>query len=187
MSAADSQQPKDPAITNITRYPNRRLYDHHQKKYVTLAQIEELVRAGRTVSVRDSKTGEDLTRSLLTQILLERQPDKIDLFPIGILHLMIRANDYLLRSLQEYFHQSLAYLEAVQKATVTAPVPNPMEWMQAFFPPGFLPLFPFQSSSSPSPDNRGSPPPDNQEQDLAGRLAAMEKRLGELEGGKGES
>src|SRR5262245_48844890 len=71
---AESSSELEPVL--ITRYPNRRLYDRSQTRYVTLPEIAELVRKGRTVTVRDSKTGEDLTRSILTQIILEHHPER---------------------------------------------------------------------------------------------------------------
>ncbi len=53
----------------IKRYANRKLYDATDKKYVTLNQIAELVKAGEEISVKDNKTGEDLTSATVSQIL----------------------------------------------------------------------------------------------------------------------
>ena len=114
----------------IRRYPNRRLYDRSRRRYVTLQEIEELVHQGRTVLVRDSRTGEDLTRSILTQILLERHPEKMEMFPVAMLHAILRANDLALEFLRGYLRQSLAALEAVQKAapasSASLPTPAPL-------------------------------------------------------------
>src|SRR3954470_12265222 len=52
--------PAEPEMVTIIRYPNRRLYDRSLGRYVTLKDVEDTIRQGRTVSVRDSKTGEDL-------------------------------------------------------------------------------------------------------------------------------
>src|SRR3990170_8078321 len=70
----------------IKRYPNRRFYARNTSKYVSLPEIEEMVRAGQTVDVRDSQTGDDITHPVLTQIIMDRQPEKIALFPIEMLH-----------------------------------------------------------------------------------------------------
>ena len=54
----------------IKKYPNRRLYDTSTSTYVTLAEVKQLVMQGESVVVRDAKTSEDLTRSILLQIIL---------------------------------------------------------------------------------------------------------------------
>src|SRR5689334_99411 len=99
----------------ITRYPNRRLYDRSRGRYVTLPEIAELVRQGRTVIVGDSKTGEDLTRPVLTQIILDQYPERMDLLPVSMLNAMIRANEAALAFLRDYLQQSLTYLEWLQR------------------------------------------------------------------------
>lgn len=150
----------------IRRYPNRRLYDRSHRRYITLPEIEELVREGHTVEVRDSKTDEDLTRLILTQILIERHPDKMEMFPVAMLHSILRANDLALEFLRGTLRQSLAVLEEVQKAG--PPFGSPWNWMAAFVP-GF-------ASTSPSTGTA----------DLMQRLAELEGRIQRLEGGTGK-
>ena len=116
----------------IRRYPNRRLYDRSRRQYVTLGDIEELVRTGHDVEVRDSKTDEDLTRQILTQILLERHPDKMKMFPVAMLHGILRANDLAVEFLRSYLRQSLAAMESLQRAG--PPFVSPLDWMSTFFP-----------------------------------------------------
>src|SRR6516225_3080619 len=119
MTTAERPTEPDPEPVLITRYPNRRLYDRSRARYVTLPEIAELVRAGRTVTVRDSKTGEDLTRLILTQIILEQYPERMELFPVSVLSSIIHANEAALGFLREYIGQSLTYLELLQRpATV---------------------------------------------------------------------
>jgi len=55
----------------IKRYSNRKLYDTQESRYVTLEELEELIRAGKEISVVDVSTGEDLTSVNLAQIILE--------------------------------------------------------------------------------------------------------------------
>jgi len=57
----------------IKRYSNRKLYDTQESRYVTLEELEELIRAGREISVVDVSTGEDLTSVTLAQIILENE------------------------------------------------------------------------------------------------------------------
>ena len=61
-----------PEVVSIKRYPNRRLYDRQARRYITLQDLEDLVLQGKKIEVRDSRSGDDLTRPILTQILLER-------------------------------------------------------------------------------------------------------------------
>ena len=57
----------------IKKYPNRRLYDTETSSYVALADLKQLVMDHKTFAVRDAKTGDDLTRSILLQIILEEE------------------------------------------------------------------------------------------------------------------
>jgi polyhydroxyalkanoate synthesis repressor PhaR len=160
-----------PAV--IVRYPNRRLYDRSEGRYVTLQDIEEKVRRGLTVTVRDSKTGEDLTRAVLTQILLERHPERMALFPVSFLHLAIRADEGMLGALTEYVRQSLAYAEMLQHAAPVNPLLAPQAWLRAFLP-----------AAAPRPDAGTAPPgPEAGLDAMARRLAELERRLEELGGG----
>jgi polyhydroxyalkanoate synthesis repressor PhaR len=171
---ASTEQPEnarasDPDVVEITRYPNRRLYDRSQGKYVTLQEIADAVRRGKTVSVRDSRTGEDLTRLLLTQIILEQYPERMELFPVAVLHSMIRANATVLESLRDYFRQSLSYLDVVQRSAGPNPFMAPLDWMRMFMP----------ALSPPPPADR----PDAEA--LARRVAELEQRLDQLVGSSG--
>lgn len=156
-----------PAV--IVRYPNRRLYDRSEGRYVTLQDVEEKVRGGRTVTVRDSKTGEDLTRAVLTQILLERHPERMALFPVSFLHLAIRANDSMLGVLTEYMRQSLAYAEMLQQAAPVNPLLTPQTWLRAFLP-----------TAPPRPEPAAAP--DASMEAMTRRLAELERRLEEIGG-----
>lgn len=110
----------------IRRYPNRRFYDRSRKRYVTLQEIEDLVLQGQEVAIVDSRDGQDITRVILAQILMERHPHKLDCIPTGMLVGMLRASDLVLESWRAYLGQSFAALEALQKA---APLANPLGWM----------------------------------------------------------
>ncbi len=72
--SSDNATTADEAIGRIIKkYPNRRLYDTSSSSYIALADIKELVMRHTPFVVRDAKTGEDLTRSLLLQIILEEE------------------------------------------------------------------------------------------------------------------
>ena len=77
----------------IKKYANRRLYDTESSTYITLDRLAQMVRDGREFEVVDAKSGEDITRQILTQLMLERHPDKIAMFPVMMLHSILRANE----------------------------------------------------------------------------------------------
>ena len=163
----------DAETVTITRYPNRRLYDHRQSKYVTLPEIEKAIQSGATVAVRDSKTGADLTRSLLAQIILERYPERLVLFPIPLLHTIIRANDLVLGFLRDYLRLAMTYLEGLQQSSPFNPVMGPLDWMKAFLLTDFQP----QPKPASSPAANAAP----SAEELVRRVAELERRLAELE------
>jgi polyhydroxyalkanoate synthesis repressor PhaR len=74
----------------IKKYPNRRLYDTRTSSYITLADVKELVLNHDGFQVLDAKTGEDLTRSILLQIILEEEAGGAPMFTSDLLAHMIR-------------------------------------------------------------------------------------------------
>ena len=162
-----------PEVISIKRYPNRRLYDRQSRRYITLQDLEDLVLDGKTIEVRDSRTGEDLTRAILTQILLERHPEKMEMFPVPMLHGILQANDLVLEFLRTYLRQSLAILEQMQRPPAPLnPFLTPMDWMRAMIPPT-LPFPGSRPAEAPSAAGAG---------ELEARIAEIEDRIGRLEG-----
>jgi polyhydroxyalkanoate synthesis repressor PhaR len=88
----------------IKRYSNRKLYDTHESRYVTLDEIEEMIRAGKEISVVDAASGEDLTSVTLTQIILEAERNHRGNLPSAFLHQLIKHGeawqDFIQRSLR---------------------------------------------------------------------------------------
>ena len=74
----------------IKKYPNRRLYDTETSAYITLAEVRRLVMASTQFVVRDAKTNEDLTRSILLQIILEEESGGEPMFTEAVLANIIR-------------------------------------------------------------------------------------------------
>lgn len=74
----------------IKKYPNRRLYDTRTSSYITLADVKELVLGNEDFQVVDAKSGEDLTRSILLQIILEEEAGGAPMFTSDLLSHMIR-------------------------------------------------------------------------------------------------
>ena len=99
---------------DLRKYPNRRYYDTRGSNYVTLEEIHAAIRDGCEVQVTDSKTGEDITAKVLTQIILDHDSPKLDIFPTALLHQLIRTNEPLVRDfVDKYFCQALsAFLQS---------------------------------------------------------------------------
>jgi len=74
----------------IKKYPNRRLYDTHASSYITLADVKQLVLDHEEFTVVDSKTDEDITRSILLQIILEEESGQVPIFSANALAHIIR-------------------------------------------------------------------------------------------------
>lgn len=74
----------------IKKYPNRRLYDTDTSSYITLAEIKRMVMDSEPFVVRDAKTSEDLTRSILLQIILEEEANGSPMFTTPVLANIIR-------------------------------------------------------------------------------------------------
>jgi polyhydroxyalkanoate synthesis repressor PhaR len=76
----------------IKKYENRRLYDTTESRYVNLDEVAQMVREGKDVKVKDAVTGEDLTRLVLTQIIVERAKAADSDFPVDVLRQMVVAS-----------------------------------------------------------------------------------------------
>ena len=74
----------------LKKYPNRRLYDTQTSSYVTLAEIKKMVMTALPLQVLDAKTGEDLTRSIFLQIILEEESAGVPMFSEAVLSNIIR-------------------------------------------------------------------------------------------------
>lgn len=79
----------------IKKYGNRRLYDTSASRYINLEEIAALVRNGTEVQVVDAKTGEDLTRVTLTQIIVENAKDQPAGLPLELLRQLVVASDHV--------------------------------------------------------------------------------------------
>ena len=73
----------------IKKYANRRLYDTESSSYITLDRLAEMVREGREFEVVDAKTGEDITRQVLTQIIVDEEARGSTMLPVSFLKQLI--------------------------------------------------------------------------------------------------
>jgi hypothetical protein len=128
------------------------------------------------VEIVDSQTGDDLTRSVLVQIIAERHPEKIALFPSAMLHAMLRANALTVNFLQDYFRNSMAYIDYFQKHGASGPLEQPIHWMKAW-----LDKWPSPRPGDSTPQPTTPKPPSHDAQEIAERIAQLERRIAELE------
>jgi polyhydroxyalkanoate synthesis repressor PhaR len=117
MAEAPPRKPataEQPAV--VKKYANRRLYNTATSSYVTLDDLSKMVRAGEHFVVYDAKSGEDLTRSILTQIILEEDGKGRNLLPINFLRQLIGYYDDNLRAfLPRYLELSMENFAANQE------------------------------------------------------------------------
>jgi polyhydroxyalkanoate synthesis repressor PhaR len=154
----------EPATIVIKKYSNRRLYDTSGSRYVNLEDIAALVRKGNAVQVVDAKTGEDLTRVTLTQIITEDAKDKPTGLPLELLRQLIVASD---QTRQEFV---MWYLKSAFDTyqTVQDAVQNRLGAMQSAI------LSPVESVKR----LLGAPVP----REAQSELEALRQRVAELEG-----
>ncbi|MFY9905312.1 MAG: polyhydroxyalkanoate synthesis regulator DNA-binding domain-containing protein [Terriglobales bacterium] len=114
----------------IKKYGNRRLYDTTNSEYINQDEVAQMIRDGQDVQVVDAATGEDLTRLVLTQIIVQNAKEPDSVFPVDILRQMVAAGG---KATQE---TTLKYMKAVldmyQNAyRAIAPPVSPFEFMQS--------------------------------------------------------
>jgi polyhydroxyalkanoate synthesis repressor PhaR len=156
--------PRKPVI--IKKYENRRLYDATNSRYVNLDEIARMVREGRELRVLDAATGEDLTRLVLTQIIVDDAKEPDSTFPLDVLRQMVVASG---RATQE---NTLKYMKAVVDMYQNAyraftPVVSPFEFMNT-------------RSSRGAPASEGESASTGQEQELRKRVEELEALVGKM-------
>jgi polyhydroxyalkanoate synthesis repressor PhaR len=149
----------------IKKYGNRRLYDTAASRYINLDDIAALIREGKDVKIVDVKTGQDLTRVTLTQIITEDAKDKPTGLPLELLRQLIVASDevrqeFVMWYLKSAFDTYNKVQEAVQNrlGEVQSAILSPVDMMKRFL---------------------GGTPPSNAEAEP--ELDALRKRVAELE------
>jgi polyhydroxyalkanoate synthesis repressor PhaR len=151
----------------IRKYGNRRLYDTNHSRYVNLEDIADLVREGKTVQVLDARTGQDLTRVTLTQIITEDAKGKPTGLPLELLRQLILASDQVGQEfVMWYLKSAFDTYQKVQDAVrnrlteVESAILSPVDAMKKFLGTS-APVAPVETDSS--------------------ELEAMRKRIAELE------
>lgn len=101
----------------IKKYPNRRLYDTKTSSYITLADVKQMVLRQEEFQVVDARTGEDLTRQILLQIILEEEQAGKPLFSSDLLSQLIRFyGDAMQGFLGTYLERNIRAFQDIQKS-----------------------------------------------------------------------
>ena len=125
--------PQIPPVV-VKKYANRRLYNTESSSYITLDNLAEMVRAGRDFVVYDAKTSDDITRSVLTQIIVEEESKGGAMLPTPFLRQLIGLYGGNLQGLvPRYLEQSMGAF-AEQQSRLRSAV---SQTMGTFMPPGF--------------------------------------------------
>ena len=156
----------------IKRYSNRKLYDTQESRYVTLEEIEEMIRAGKEIQVVDAGSGEDLTSVTLTQIILESERNHRGTLPSAFLHQLIKYGE----TWQDFVQRSM-------KTSLEGVVSNQREMDRIFREWATRSGW---GAVTPRPDARKEPaaPPSAPEPEpdkLRDEVAALRERLRSLE------
>lgn len=191
-----AQDGTDSTPVVIKKYANRRLYNTATSSYVTLEALCQMVKEGTDFTVYDAKTGEDITRSVLTQIIVEEESKGQNLLPISFLRQLIGFyGDNMQWMIPAYLDHSMQHLAKNQ------------EQMRDYFQKTFGGMFPFGSleqmgrqnmamfertmrmfnplaamdkSAAPTPEAAAPPQPDADMTDLKQRVADLQAQLDKL-------
>jgi len=121
-----------PAIRVIKKYPNRRLYDTDTSSYITLAEVKQLVMENEPFTVRDAKTNDDLTRSILLQIILEEEAGGQPMFSEQALANLIRIYGHAAQAFMgTYLEKNVqAFMDIQSKLAEQSKSLTPEMWTQ---------------------------------------------------------
>jgi polyhydroxyalkanoate synthesis repressor PhaR len=121
-----------PSARIIKKYPNRRLYDTDTSAYITLAEVKTLVMAAEPFVVLDAKSGDDLTRSILLQIILEEETAGVPLFTEQILANIIRFYGHAMQGfVGAYLEKNMqVFMDMQQKVGNQPKGMSPEAWSQ---------------------------------------------------------
>jgi polyhydroxyalkanoate synthesis repressor PhaR len=176
----------EPRTLEIRKYQNRRYYDSTRSQHLGLQQIHKLIIEGYNIRVLDAKTNEDITSKVLTQILFEYEPVKLNLFSNELLTRAIRVNDRLLKDFVDvYFRQAFEAFCGSQKQFdqmlhqarhLTSVLPAAASSAAKLLPP-WMPLAAFLPSA-PGPASESNEDPGAA--GLPNEIAALRKEVSQL-------
>ncbi len=188
-------KPEEPVI--IKKYANRRLYNTGTSTYVTLEDLAAMVKSGEDFVVFDAKTGEDITRSVLTQIIFEQEnKEGQNLLPITFLRQLIRfygdsmqmlVPRYLEVSIESLTREQEKFREQMAQAFGAGPfgaLEDQVRRNMEMFERAFAMFAPFKARGGEFTESKpaGNPPPQSPSDidELKRQIGDMQKRLDQL-------
>jgi polyhydroxyalkanoate synthesis repressor PhaR len=178
----------------IKKYENRRLYDTTNSRYVNLEEVAEMVRGGADLQVVDAKSNEDLTRTVLTQIIVEETKGSELGLPLELLRQLVLASDAARHQFLEWYLKNA--MEAYQKVSdslqsrfqeVQQAAANPVDTLMTFWrtnpflgatAPGSVPIFPWTAAGAAAPSAPSAKVEETKEmEELRRRLEDLEEQL----------
>lgn len=170
----------------IKKYENRRLYDTEESRYINQEAVHQLILDGQDVKVVDAKTGEDLTRHVMTQIIVEGAKDPEGGPPVEFLRDLIRTTD---RANRDFLHWYLGTAQQVyqkmQDGFRSAGRKSPLHWQKEAWVKMLDPLGAvrhiMKADSASEEDSEVAETATAENEDTAEELAELKKRLEELE------
>ena len=184
VSTDQTKSGEKPAPVRIKKYANRRLYNTATSSYVTLDYLAQMVREGLDFTVEDAKTGEDITRSVLTQIIVEEESKGQNLLPLNFL-----------RQLISFYGDNLQFLVPRYLEHTMESFARNQEQMRKYMSESFGGMFPFGRFEEMSKQNiafferamrmfnpfqQAGKPPSAGESEPPGKPEGGEDQLGEL-------
>ncbi len=107
-AAAAAAAATESTLRVLKKYPNRRLYDTRTSSYITLTDVKQMVLEAETFEVRDAKSGEEITRSILLQIILEEETGGMPMFTTQMLAQVIRFYGHAMQGMMgSYLEKNL--------------------------------------------------------------------------------
>lgn len=177
----------------IKKYSNRRMYDTEASQYINLDGVAELVREGHDIQVVDAKSGQDLTRSVLTQIIVEESRDGEGGPPLDFLRDLVKSTDDARKEFLHWYLSSAADAYKKMQDVVRDAVPQQPEWpslgaqreawSKMWDPFGAAKSW-MESTQSSEPQRNATPSDDTEEVEkpaTGDELAELRRRLEELE------
>src|SRR5580698_5892921 len=178
----------------VKKYANRRLYNTESSSYITLENLAEMVRAGRDFVVYDAKSGDDITRGVLTQIIVEEEGKGHNLLPTNFLRQLIGFYGGAMQGVVPgYLDQAMKAFTQHQEQMQTA-MKRTVGSMSSLFPFGNIEEISRQNMAmidrawsmfSPFKPDAGAPPVDEAERENASLRAEIDRLKRELATKKG--
>lgn len=181
-----------PAPLVIKRYASRRLYNTESSDYVTLEDIAALVRTGREVRIIDLKSGDDLTRQYLLQIIAEHEGRGESVLPIDVLTELVRSYTSSSQSIvPQFLAASFEMLRESQTkmienlSTIPSPIQNipvfeAMQRQQKAFIRAMYANWPVAGSILPTEEKPDTAPKDESIEEIQRQLAELQKKISRM-------